>query len=178
MIPPISRPLAWPRGMRRSLSAVQPKNGAPYKHSPSDWGNGIGRHSSGNEKSLENTMFSRLFSRGGDKEDRTPDLLNAIQALSQLSYTPTCLLFAVSFYTIAQASGFVKQKTRRSFTFLRKNKRVPFWHLPGVPASGLPELRSRENPPHAACAAVPGDRSNAGGAGRPSAARGRSPLPS
>ena len=25
---------------------------------------------------------------GGDKEDRTPDLLNAIQALSQLSYTP------------------------------------------------------------------------------------------
>ena len=25
---------------------------------------------------------------GGDKEDRTPDLLNAIQALSQLSYAP------------------------------------------------------------------------------------------
>ena len=25
---------------------------------------------------------------GGAKEDRTPDLLNAIQALSQLSYTP------------------------------------------------------------------------------------------
>ena len=25
---------------------------------------------------------------GGDKEARTPDLLNAIQALSQLSYTP------------------------------------------------------------------------------------------
>ena len=28
---------------------------------------------------------------GGDKEDRTPDLLNAIQALSQLSYAPTRL---------------------------------------------------------------------------------------
>ena len=25
---------------------------------------------------------------GGDKEDRTPDLLHAMQALSQLSYTP------------------------------------------------------------------------------------------
>ena len=26
--------------------------------------------------------------RGGDKRDRTADLLNAIQTLSQLSYTP------------------------------------------------------------------------------------------
>ena len=30
---------------------------------------------------------------GGDKRDRTADLLNAIQALSQLSYTP---MYAVS----------------------------------------------------------------------------------
>lgn len=29
-----------------------------------------------------------LFSFSGAKEDRTPDLLNAIQALSQLSYSP------------------------------------------------------------------------------------------
>ena len=29
-----------------------------------------------------------LFLSGGDKRDRTADLLNAIQALSQLSYTP------------------------------------------------------------------------------------------
>ena len=29
---------------------------------------------------------------GGDKRDRTADLLNAIQALSQLSYTPIFLL--------------------------------------------------------------------------------------
>ena len=28
---------------------------------------------------------------GGDKRDRTADLLNAIQALSQLSYTPKCV---------------------------------------------------------------------------------------
>ena len=31
---------------------------------------------------------------GGDKRDRTADLLNAIQALSQLSYTP--ILYASS----------------------------------------------------------------------------------
>ena len=29
---------------------------------------------------------------GGDEEDRTPDLLRAKQALSQLSYTPMCYL--------------------------------------------------------------------------------------
>ena len=29
-----------------------------------------------------------LFLFGGDEGDRTPDLLNAIQALSQLSYAP------------------------------------------------------------------------------------------
>ena len=29
-----------------------------------------------------------VFSFGGDEGDRTPDLLNAIQALSQLSYAP------------------------------------------------------------------------------------------
>ena len=32
------------------------------------------------------------FSFGGDKEDRTPDLLHAMQALSQLSYAPNRLI--------------------------------------------------------------------------------------
>ena len=40
-------------------------------------------------KNPENQWFSGFF--GGDKRDRTADLLNAIQALSQLSYTPVCL---------------------------------------------------------------------------------------
>ena len=35
------------------------------------------------KKSLKNIVFSRLFTFGGDKRDRTADLLNAIQALSQ-----------------------------------------------------------------------------------------------
>ncbi len=36
------------------------------------------------------TSFRMSFCFGGDKRDRTADLLNAIQALSQLSYTPIC----------------------------------------------------------------------------------------
>ena len=51
------------------------------------------------EKSTEISRFQCFF--GGDKRDRTADLLNAIQALSQLSYTPifcqfslpTCLIY-------------------------------------------------------------------------------------
>jgi hypothetical protein len=38
---------------------------------------------------------------GGDKRDRTADLLNAIQALSQLSYTPT---FHIQF-SLVEISG-------------------------------------------------------------------------
>ncbi len=51
-------------------------------------------------------MISRLF--GGDKRDRTADLLNAIQALSQLSYTPMfffqTLLSALDLLIIAHES--------------------------------------------------------------------------
>ena len=36
---------------------------------------------------LRNSL-SRVKQNGGDEEDRTPDLLNANQALSQLSYVP------------------------------------------------------------------------------------------
>ena len=36
----------------------------------------------------------RKLHYGGDKEDRTPDLLHAMQALSQLSYAP--VIFACS----------------------------------------------------------------------------------
>jgi hypothetical protein len=41
---------------------------------------------------------------GGDKRDRTADLLNAIQALSQLSYTPIFCRVAHDFCIIAQLS--------------------------------------------------------------------------
>ena len=41
--------------------------------------------------------FFKAFSGfyGGDKRDRTADLLNAIQALSQLSYTPIFICAAL-----------------------------------------------------------------------------------
>ena len=41
-------------------------------------------------KAVVSSLFS-LSGVGGDKRDRTADLLNAIQALSQLSYTPKCV---------------------------------------------------------------------------------------
>ena len=39
-------------------------------------------------RNKEKAPIFRLVLCGGDKRDRTADLLNAIQALSQLSYTP------------------------------------------------------------------------------------------
>ena len=43
------------------------------------------------EKAPKSSDFGAF---GGDKRDRTADLLNAIQALSQLSYTPTGTRFS------------------------------------------------------------------------------------
>ena len=37
----------------------------------------------------------KFIRSGGDKEDRTPDLFDAIEALSQLSYTPTYIHFNI-----------------------------------------------------------------------------------
>ena len=57
-------------------------------------------------KSFEIRRFRSFL--GGDKRDRTADLLNAIQALSQLSYTPIFDLLSDSFRIIATQPGFVK----------------------------------------------------------------------
>ncbi len=51
------------------------------------------------KKSSENRSFQNFC--GGDKRDRTADLLNAIQALSQLSYTPIFGSLSDSFCIIA-----------------------------------------------------------------------------
>ena len=42
----------------------------------------------GAQKKHRNMSYGAWVTFGGDTEARTPDLLNAIQALSQLSYTP------------------------------------------------------------------------------------------
>ena len=54
-----------------------------------------------NQPSIEYQWFRlKVDQYGGDKRDRTADLLNAIQALSQLSYTPKYSLFTEGlFYT-------------------------------------------------------------------------------
>ena len=57
-------------------------------------------------KSPENQWFSGLG--GGDKRDRTADLLNAIQALSQLSYTPILYRLAADLINIADLPQNVK----------------------------------------------------------------------
>ena len=58
----------------------------------------------------------RLFCFGGDKGSRTPDLLNAIQALSQLSYTP-------GRYVVVDLCGLVKHSE------LNPNPAIVVWGL-------------------------------------------------
>ena len=58
-------------------------------------------------KSPENQWFSGLG--GGDKRDRTADLLNAIQALSQLSYTPKFSYAVGQLLYYSTDPGFVKR---------------------------------------------------------------------
>ena len=45
-----------------------------------------------------------LVNSGGDKRDRTADLLNAIQALSQLSYTPILYIYLTKEGGVCQVS--------------------------------------------------------------------------
>ena len=69
---------------------------------------------------------SPRFLFGGDKRDRTADLLNAIQALSQLSYTPRCLGAGAprARSIIAEATSNVKYFFRFSGSFLHRPERM------------------------------------------------------
>ena len=55
-----------------------------------------------NKKAVGQT--NGLVNSGGDKRDRTADLLNAIQALSQLSYTPILYIYITKEGGICQVS--------------------------------------------------------------------------
>ena len=59
---------------------------------------------------------------GGDKRDRTADLLNAIQALSQLSYTPkfSCAVRQLLYYNM------FPQNVKGYFYFFKKLKAGAF----------------------------------------------------
>ena len=107
-------------------------------------------------RSYLNTL---VISFGGAKEDRTPDLLNAIQALSQLSYSPTIVPLAVAF-----GEGVFSARGKRT-----QEKNSTFSHA----ASRRPSVRSRA---HAHCFAqaifhlkLPGSVCPASGSGRPEA---------
>ena len=68
------------------------------------------------QSKMDGLFAVHLF--GGDKGSRTPDLLNAIQALSQLSYTPMGLIFAVALCNddiIAQPHAFVNSFLKSFF---------------------------------------------------------------
>ena len=79
------------------------------------------------KKRPEILRFQALF--GGDKRDRTADLLNAIQALSQLSYTPgyswfeRAVLCANQLLYYSTPGGFVKEFFRFSPLYMQKMPR-------------------------------------------------------
>ena len=60
------------------------------KAGASEWHSWIYQSAREKKKARFDKLQNELFPvpGGGDKRDRTADLLNAIQALSQLSYTP------------------------------------------------------------------------------------------
>ena len=79
-------------------------------------------------------IFATFF--GGDKRDRTADLLNAIQALSQLSYTPGLYIlhnFRSPFYSICTSFwGHTK------YFVLSQLSYTPIWTARGILANKIP----------------------------------------
>ena len=69
----------------------------------------------GTKKALKHKCFKA--SCGGDKRDRTADLLNAIQALSQLSYTPKLAASQSARIIIAKLIGNVKHEIVKKPSF-------------------------------------------------------------
>ncbi len=65
----------------------------------------------------EKDLLSQVFFFGGDGRDRTDDLLNAIQALSQLSYAPKGIAVLNSVIDNTITSG----KCQHFFPVFRKN---------------------------------------------------------
>ena len=57
---------------------------------------------------------------GGAKGDRTPDLLHAMQALSQLSYGPILRLVSSATRSLSGVRGEFKGKTRLGIIFSRR----------------------------------------------------------
>jgi hypothetical protein len=73
--------------------------------------------------------FTEVFGKFGDEGDRTPDLLNAIQTLSQLSYAPDMRLNPGKF--MKKSSSFLSNSfdiyKQDLPAFSEKNQMVKFW---------------------------------------------------
>ncbi len=87
---------------------------------------------------------------GGDKRDRTADLLNAIQALSQLSYTPifACSRCQLDYYN-RKTTACQPQKSQKEKIFSTDALRPvsPRLHIKKRTASRLSSLHFRVEPP-------------------------------
>ena len=79
------------------------------------------------QRKKKRLVFSQKQAFGGDKRDRTADLLNAIQALSQLSYTPIfCRFSRLLVYDTTSLSPcqLFFAAVRWNFTFCKKTLTV------------------------------------------------------
>ncbi len=79
------------------------------------------------QRKKKRLVFSQKQAFGGDKRDRTADLLNAIQALSQLSYTPIFCRFSrllVYYTTSLSPCQLFFAAVRWNFTFCKKTLTV------------------------------------------------------
>ena len=74
-----------------------------------------------------------ILNLGGDKRDRTADLLHAMQALSQLSYTPLNLAIKLQ----------DTQNNPRFYPILLRMRKLPT----GLPLIGVSELHLYPAPP-------------------------------
>ena len=75
----------------------------------------------------QKNAFRRFPLLGGDKRVRTADLLNAIQALYQLSYTPKRLLYSIMPHRVCQlfAINLFHHKVRIQYTTILANFTLP-----------------------------------------------------
>ena len=83
-------------------------------------------------KRKSTSFYRNLPIFGGDGEDRTLDLLNAIQALSQLSYAPILFILFVNFLPVPRtAMVYYHNRIKIASLFFKKIKFLDFCFFEG-----------------------------------------------
>lgn len=90
-----------------------------------------------NKVSVRNWQYPTRLN-GGAKGNRTPDLLNAIQTLSQLSYGP----FWKKYITVKPVDGKLKMVTFNFYQMMKNSDNIPAF----FDQSPLQERYSKQNP--------------------------------